>query len=534
MRAVWRQLKARRVQVACHPFFEWLNSDSVPLEKRFVFAPVMVDFIMGFADMNKWFLPYSAPSSSLERTINEHTEEDRTHSRFFYEDWYTLRLGSPAAWGPGKTLWWLFHSADSMRVRQFGMEILRLAVTHSDAMVRFAMIEAIEVCGDVFFENTAPIATRLSEHDGAAHRYFGQYHRARETGHLQADESEFLKAGLTEEQAAASAYVVDRVFDNFELVLGEILSFAERAIADEPGLALALEDEFRFELEREGPPLAPVSASSLPPEVAVSQLSAVRHIEERLARLREHSLLRWLRADGLSARRKLQGFVAIWGIDIVGYKDFNELVLRYPAPKSPLERALNAKTEELSTHGALYLRDWQELELDRVLGWDAGQTVAFYFLGEETEVHRRNMAKVKKLAFGRSEAVLRWWLLHALERAGEPLFEATAQVARQVEQEHGCRLDYWGNRHAVAHRHPFAGSDRAFLSEELMPEHTDVVGKIIDTVFDNMEEQFALSHRSAAAQVFVSAPQTVPPPRESGFVFSGNALGAEGRAGTGE
>jgi hypothetical protein len=67
-----------------------------------------------------------------------------------------------------------------------------------------------------------------------------------------------------------------------------------------------------------------------------------------------------------------------------------------------------------------------------------------------------------------------------------------------------------------------------------MPEQLDVVGKIIETVFDNMEEQFALSHRSAAEQVFVSAPQTVPPPRESGFVFNSHALGGHAIARTGE
>ncbi|MDB4990218.1 MAG: hypothetical protein JWN04_5396 [Myxococcaceae bacterium] len=528
MKAVWRQLKDRRSEVASHPFFGWLSSDAAPLDERFVFAPVMVDFIMGFADMNKWFLSYAAPKTELERSINEHTEEDRTHSRLFYEEWYTAKLGAPASFGPGKTLWWLFHSSDSKNVRRFGMEILELAVKHQDALVRFAMIEAIEVCGDVFFENTAPLATRMSEYDGATHRYFGQYHRARETGHLQTDESAFLKAKLTAEQEASCKLVVDVVFDNFMLVLTEIHSFAERTTDEERGLTLALDDEFRCQLERGdtivADPIVPDAAVLT--EVCVTQRALVQHLESRLAGLREHALLSWLRDDeSLPARRKLQGFVALWGIDIVGYKDFNELVLRYKQPQCALEREVNQQTDQLATHGALYLRDWQELELDSVLGWDAGETVAFYFLSEQTEVHRGNMAKLKKLAFGHPDAVSRSWLMHALESAGEPLFEATAEVAEQVEQDFGCRLDYWANRHARAHAHATAASStrRSFMAAAVGAEQAATIRHIIDTVCDNMEEQFTLSHRAGRQQVFVHAPATLPPPRESGYVLKAQA-----------
>src|SRR5258708_4375628 len=124
MKQVWKHLARRRSQLASHPFFVWLNSDSIPLEQRFVFTPVMIDFIMGFADMKKWFLNSVDRRSALERGSNEHREEDRTPSRLFYENWYTLDLGNTSNWRPGKTLWWLFQSADSAVVRRFGMAVL--------------------------------------------------------------------------------------------------------------------------------------------------------------------------------------------------------------------------------------------------------------------------------------------------------------------------------------------------------------------------------------------------------------------------
>jgi hypothetical protein len=524
MRSIWKQLQQRRLEVAAHPFFIWLNSSTVPLDKRFVFSPVMIDFIMSFADMNKWFLNYEEPKNELETGINQHTEEDRTHSRLFQDNWYTLKLGDTFDWSPGKTLWWLFDSSDAAVVRRFGMEVLDLTVNYPEPLVRFAMMEAIEICGDVFFANTAPIAQELSRKHGTNHHYYGHYHRERETGHLHTNETAFRKAELAEEQRSAAAMSVDRIFDNFLGVLDELLSYSQRAVADYAGLQQDIEGEYLRALA--APPRRHDSPphGKPPPEVrSTSQVLLLRLLGQRQERLRNHPFLGWLRSDdGTPPVEKFRRFIALWGIDIVGYKDFNELVLRYPSPRGPAERAINRQTRELATHNVLYLQDWKALRMDKFLGWNMGETIAYYFLSEQTEVHRRNMAKVKKLAFRFKEPALRFWLMTALEASGEPLFETTAALARAVEADEGLTLNYWANRHHLLHPKTDAvpTDEYAFWADDLSQEQCEVARRMIETVFDNVEEQFELSHREALSAVFVREPASLPPPRVSDRVFA--------------
>jgi len=521
MKRVWQELRAGRSRVEAHPFFGWLNSEAVPLERRFVFSPVMIDFIMGFADLNKWFLSYAEPENELERAINEHTEEDRTHSRLFYENWYTLPLGELSSWPPGKMLWWLFHAQDAEIVRRFGMDLLRLSAKHRDPLVRFPMMEAIEICGDVFFGHTAPIAAELSRRHNVPHDYYGKYHRERETGHLQSDEAPLLRSSLSASQLSEARLAVDHVFTMFCAVLDQLLDYSERS-ADYRRMLSGLDGEY---LDAVAPPqgritlTAATEAAAAPAPPALSQLSVLRHLQEKVARLNQHPFLAWLRAtDDVEPRDRLRGFVALWGVDIAGYKDFNQLVLRYPEPQTPLELALNQWTENLATHGSLFLRDWQALKIDEVLAWDSGETIAFYFLGNETEVHRRNMAKVKHHAFRNASPLPRFWLIKALEDAGDALFAATAPLAYAVEAREDVTLDYWAHRHHVAEPPGNAGPAQIcalFLAESLSAEQRSQCCEIIDTIFENMAEQFALSLETALKQTCVRQSRSLPPSRSS-------------------
>jgi len=393
------------------------------------------------------------------------------------------------------------------------------------------MMEAIEICGDVFFGHTAPIAAALTHSQGVAHDYFGQYHRERETGHLHADESALWSSQLRPEQAADAQLVVERVYTTFCAILDRLLEYAQRS-AQYDTLLVDLECEFRDAL-------APRLTSSEEPPVErsvpcdPSQSRAWQHLQDRLAELERHPFLNWLADDDeVGPRDKLRGFLALWGVDLAGYKDFNELVLRYPRPRNGLERRLNRWTENLASHAALYLRDWHELEMDRLLGWDAGETIAFYFLSSETEVHRRNMARVKRQAFAHSEPLMRFWLMKALESAGEPLFRRTAPLAAAIEAEHDVVLDYWGNRHHRAHAPGAATSaeiDELFLSRVMSPGQAEAASEIIDTVFDNITEQFALSLDVASRQVFVKQARSLPPPRVSGIIPVAQPDAAVGR-----
>lgn len=523
MKRIWKHLGSRRRQVAAHPFFVWFKNDGIPAERRFVFAPLMIDFIMGFADMNKWFLSYDEPQNELERAINQHTEEDRTHASLFYDNWYTLSLGENFDFTPGKSLFWLFLARDAHIVRRFGMDILDIAVKHPEPLVRFSMMEAIELCGDVFFAATAPVAQALAKQTGRDQLYFGQFHRARETGHLHADETAFVRAQCTFEQHASAMRSVDRVFDHFVTLLDRLLTFAHGASTNPVSTFAEIDAEYAAVLV---PPAADEltqpqrSHEKLP--CHPSQRRPLALLEGRAARLREHPFMRWLSETEGDELQKLQGFAALWGIDCTGFKDFQDLVLRYATPSSEYEEAINRWTEQLGRQSSLYLQDWSALSLDRALGWDMGESVGFYFLSEQTERHRLAMAKVKKLAFKHTRPALRYWLMLAIERSKDILFEGTRPLANVLEVQRGITLNYWTQRHEQFDP-TFQQREQLLLGVELSTQDNGHIAAMINTVFDNMEELFTLSQQEATLGRFLRTPASLPPSRDSAIVLRGRA-----------
>lgn len=520
MEQIWRRLNEGRARVDAHPFFAWLQSESVPLTSRFIFSPVMIDFIMSFADLNKWFLRYESPEGPLQHSINEHTAEDATHSRLFVQNWENLKLGDTLDWPACKGLWWLFQSPQCQAVRDFGMSVLQLAVSLVDPRVRFCMMEAIEICGDVFFEYTAPIAGQLEKQRLGQHIYYGQYHRDRETGHLQSDEGCFADYELSSEQRKLAENAVEVVYRNFLLVLDQLLAFSQRAVADYKGLQREIEDDFRAELT---PPVDDIDVGPAFPgnvrqeRVHSSQAVLMQRLNARVQGLQRHSFLFWLKAGRGQPIERLQSFAPVWGIDIAGYKDFNDLVLRYDSPATPAEEAINQLAAELRTHGSLYLQDWRALRLDSILGWRMIDVITYYFLSDDTEVHRCNMAKVKKHAMRQHTAVVRWWLMFALESANQVLFETTRELARAAEGELGVTLNFW------AYRHGLTESGRPvsfpFPAQAISSDELSSIAQIIDTIFDNFEQQFDLSEAIGMSGVFSQLPRSLPPPRVSALVM---------------
>jgi hypothetical protein len=156
--------------------------------------------------------------------------------------------------------------------------------------------------------------------------------------------------------------------------------------------------------------------------------------------------------------------------------------------------------------------------------------IAFYFLSDETEVHRCNMAKVKHHAFAHKQPELRFWLMKALEASGEPFFACTRPIAETIEAELGVTLNYFANRHDLVHPTGEANAEEhSFLSQSLTDEQVRIAHAMIDTVFDNMEENFELSLRTALSGVFSRNSASLPPLRQSEVRLRANALLSEGQ-----
>lgn len=493
MKRIIDHIERKKAEVAEHPFYRWLAGDRAPLDRRLDFAPVFVTFIMAFSDMNRWFMRYPAPSDELRRAINKHTFEDATHSRLFLEDWRKLGLDARTGWSAGDTIAWYYVARETEIFRDYGMEIMKMCTLHEDPLVRFSFMDAIEACGHVFFAATSEVATALTGRTGEDYRYFGTYHLRRETGHLLAGWRSFEEAVLTPAQLAEARSLVDRVFAMFLVENDQLLRYAERVTASpsEPPRP-ARPQAGALDSERATIAIAPRD----PAPVAPSQAPVLEALEARKRKAAGHPLFAWMQGgDAREAPQKLRRLAAFWLPDIMGYRDLATYALTYPRPEGAAERAINRWAAGLASHYRLFLRDWAELDMDRVLGWTASETLDFYCVSDCTEVQRRSMSSFVKLAFGHPEPRLRFWLIEALEASGEAFFRGTRALARRVEAEGSLRLDYLGDRHALSHPRlePDEEADAvAFLSEELRPGDREIAAHIIDTVFDCLEAQLSV------------------------------------------
>jgi hypothetical protein len=485
----------RQAAIWEHRFFKWLHSGSVPIEDRLKFAPMAAFFIMQFGDMNRWVLRFPHVRDEFEWVINLGTHEDETHSRMFLEDWRKLNLDGHLRWRASDTLWWLFLSPDQELFRRSGIEFAALAVEDGDdALIRFGHSEAVEATGHVMFSNTAAVAKNLAAATGLEYQYFGAYHLNLESGHVANTEGVFEEAVLDPERRRQARDLCDRMFDVFERFFDGFLSYAETYL-DNGTVPRRQAEPARVTAEWTAPPLEIRPGHQREKEVA-------QRISQRKAQAAAHPFYAWLRADnGHSAKQKLQRFVPMWVMDILGYRDLNRYAMTYPEPRNAAELAINAWAVRLSAHSGLFLSDWDSLELDDVLGHRASDTLEFLFLDQDMDLHRENMMEFVKLALRHRDPAVRWWMMAALESTGEEFFAHTQRLAATVESETGLRLDYLSGRHDVP------GASTPGLPDGVPPAPLSAEGlhialKVVDHVFDSMEAQLWRSLAVARANKF--------------------------------
>lgn len=508
MQHIIAHIERRKGRIAAHPFYRWVASGRAPLEHRFDFAPLLVNFIMGFADMNRWFMRYDAPSNDHERAINRHTREDETHSRLFLEDWRKLGLDRRLGWSAGDTLAWV-HAAPATEVfREHAMDILRMLAGTEDPLLRFSLMESIEAWGHVMFSATAGAAARLTEVTGAQYRYFGPYHLKRELGHLLSGGELFEQETLDDDRRARAGALVERLFDIAEAESDELLRHAEQVIDHGGPPPRARVPRKHTDRPCAGPG-SEARPSDGPTTPRVSQVRLERLLEQRKQAAARHPLLTWMQSDrGQDPGTKLRRLALFWAPDCLGYRDLNAYALAYPRPASSRERAIQRRVTGLMSHHHLFLRDWAELGMDERLGLSASDTLDLYCRSARSEAQRHSMSCFVKLAFRHPEPALRFWLIQALEASGEAFFESTRRLALEVEAERGARLDYLANRHEAAHPAlpPDAEADAVvFQAEALDAEREDVAASMVNTVFDCLEHQLSVSLEQVTSGAFFSS-----------------------------
>lgn len=486
------ELRDRRQDAArLHPFFSWLRSPNVPLERRFDFAPAAALFIMQFRDMNLWALSYPEIRNEYEWVINKGTLEDRRHSRMFVDDWRALELDRRLGWRASDMLWWLFVSPEQEVIRHAGMRFLQFAVSdRQNPFIRFGHSEAGEATGNVFLSAAAPVAALLSETTGHEYRYFGPYHLGRESGHVANTEGLFEERVLDEQTRTAALQACTGMFDVFDDIFTNWLEYAKRYV------------------ETASVPVRP-DITALPVGIPSPALDVSRCYEDpctaraawtldaRRARLGAHPLYSWLQArDSVSARDRLCELVPLWVMDIMGYRDLARYALTYPDPQSEAEHAISRWAAELSTHSALFLRDWESLGLDERLGFTASDTLEYVFLDPDLDTHREHLIGFAKMAMRYPDPAVRWWLMAALEATGEAFFACTRRLAETVEREDGVALDYLAERHCAD-----PDASRGCPPAQLRADNVDDAVQLVNAVFDAMDSNLDRSYAAVRASL---------------------------------
>jgi hypothetical protein len=497
MREVMAYRDARQKEFAEHPFFQWLHSDRVSIEERLNFAPMGALFIMQFRDMSRWVLRFPQPRNEFEWVINHGTYEDEKHSRLFLETWREQLLDERLGWKASDVLWWCFLSPDQEVFRLNGIEFISLSVEDGgDPLIRFGHHEGGEATGHVGLGNTSKVATELSKRTGLAYRYWGSHHLDLETGHVGNIEGVFEEVTLDPARRTRAIELCGRIFDVFDRVFDAFLAYAhdyleKNAVPRRPNTVRRASEEWA------APPLAirPVDHRD---EIVYERLC------ERKARVAQHPFYAWLRADnGLSARQKLQRFIPMWVIDILGYRDLNRYALPYPLADDPAKEAINLWANRLSAHSDMFMTDWDALGLDDLLGFTASQTFEFLFLDDDMDLHREHMIEFVKLAVRYTDPAVRWWTMAALESTGEQFFAHTKPLACAVETEIGARLDYLSGRHdAPLDATNTGGAQDGSPVARLTAETVGVALNLVDQVFDSIESQLWLSLAIARANKF--------------------------------
>ncbi|MRG95644.1 hypothetical protein [Polyangium spumosum] len=493
----YMKLKAERWErILSHPFFDWLHSDAVPLEEKVLIAPIMTVFVMNFRDASRYFIRFPKPRNRFEEALNGGTREDETHSRLFLEDWTKMGLDERLGFRASDTLFWLFLSKENERFRYFVLEFGRLDVEdEGDPLVRFAHSEAGEAAGNAFFFHMAKIATAIEEKTGVRYIYFGNHHLDREPGFVWGSKGVFDDEVLDDEQRPLSFRLANRMFDLFEEVHDCFLEYG-RTYMERGVLPTRPRAEPSARLARPEPTARPSYGVELERPMALYHDDVQRVIEERKAQAARHPFYAWLRDEAsVSPEEKLMRFLPYWVPDIMGYRDLNRYAVRYPAPRTPEERRINEWCDDLSTHSALFLADWEALGMDEALGWKAKDTLKFLFLDPQVEIHRKNLATFAKLAMRHRDPAMMFWFVAALEASGHAFFENVQRLAEVVEKEQKIRLDYLCHRHELAHAARGEPLERsAFItSKRLTIAARDVAIGMVETIFDALEEQLTSS-----------------------------------------
>lgn len=237
MKQVIDYAEAQANSQADSPFIQWLESDKLSAKSRLAaWMPCCALFAFGFKDLNSMVLKYpetEAVVDPLKKAINDHTEEDSRHWGWFLNDLKTLGLEGEQKFTDTLKLLW---GNETQQQRFATYEICRLAEQAQDPILRYCLIETIEIFGNFLFGKMQKVSRQFTQETGTELKYLGPTHFQAELGHLanqsNSAESELWEITLgdpiREKALAISEQVSNLIFARWQ----EFFEFSQNHLAE--------------------------------------------------------------------------------------------------------------------------------------------------------------------------------------------------------------------------------------------------------------------------------------------------------------
>lgn len=452
MQQVLRVVDEWRERIEDHPLHRWLiaENDGVRPEDKLWFSLYFTNFIMYFRELNLYHISYGErrDDDAQRAALSAHADEDMTHSRLFMRDFKTLGWDDLLGWRPSEVFHWLFSSVVNEPLRRRTTAITKLYIEAADPAVRYAVVEAVEACGNALFRHTKQVADRYTARTGRELIYWGEYHLGRETGHAVEDDADgdFEHLELTPAQRTAAIRRVVRAFELIDEQNSDMLRLAQETIS---------QGSFTGRRHRFAAPPVEVAAVEGPetfdyhfwptaPHPTQQPIAAT--LKRCVQQVHDSGALSFFDADEVGdtdeALARLRLALLFIATDTTGTPTVYRYMVPYPFPTTPGERAINRLAQRFGQRASMLYVDWASLGLDDRLQWPVSRTLEFIYLDRATESHRDLRAVITHHIDATTDPVLRYWTIVALKALTATYAEAIGGLATRVEKEIGRPLPY--------------------------------------------------------------------------------------------
>lgn len=233
MREVLALIEKRKQEFAQLPFFKYLQDKSIDPRQRLAWVPCVAPFVMGFGELNKYFLRTNNSDHPIQQIINRHTHEDHQHWLWYLEDIKRLNFDRSLSFSELLKFLW----GEETRIpRHTIYELYRYSFT-AQPIMKLVIIESIEAAGNVISSLTASLSYEIKTTTGKECLYFGDAHLSAETGHIIGTENldEIIAdIYLKDEERQKAFEMVEKVFDIFTKLTNAFLEYSNKHSYEQP------------------------------------------------------------------------------------------------------------------------------------------------------------------------------------------------------------------------------------------------------------------------------------------------------------